>query len=193
MSKVIVVDTRSHFLSDMTQCCNSFGAEVIQVVDPAQFNEHTFALNDAIVVLWAEYPDVNGMCVPKTLMRAIAASRLHIPVVLYASRKGSFADVLEPGMLYPNSIITAHACTVAGIIKRVMHRMQANKSVIDAFEDWAFQNKASIAGTPGKVSVFTSNQNGSFDTLKAPLDPFKAVGSLCQSPLCTEGREPVFY
>ncbi len=193
MSKVIVVDTRVSFLSDMTQCCKSFGGEVIQVTDPTQFNEHTLKLSDAIVVLWAEYPPVNGICVPKILMQAIAASRLHSPVVLYASRKESFANVLEPGMIYPSSIMTAHACTVAGIIKRVMLRMQTNKRMIDAFEEWAFQTKASIAGTPGKVSVFANNSNGGFDTLKGPLDPLKAVGSLCQSALCTDDREAMFY
>ena len=193
MSRVIVVDTRNEFLSEITQFCQSFGAEVVQVKDPSALNSHSSILNDAIVVLSAEYPDFNGLCVPKTLMRAIAASRLHIPVVLYASRKEALSEVLEPGMPYPSAIVTVHACTVAGIIKRIMKRMHTNKGMVDAFEEWAFQSQASIACTPGKVSVFADNGNEGFDMSEEPLDPLKAVGWLSQSELFVDGREPVFY
>jgi len=193
MSRVIVVDTRNEFLSDITQFCQSFGAEVVQIKDPSSLNSHSSVLNDAIVVLSAEYPAVNGMCVPKTLMRAIAASRLHTPVVLYASRKEVFSEVLEPGMLYPSAVVTVHACTVAGIVKRVMKHMHAKKGMVDAFEEWAFQNQASIACTPGKVSVFAGNGKGGFDMSENPLEPLKAVGWLSQSELFANGREAVFY
>ena len=193
MSKIIVVDTREDFLSEVAVCCKSLQAEFIPIADPAELGNHAVTLRDAVVVLWADCPPRTGVNVPQMILRAITASRLSIPVILYTSNKEGLTNLLEPGLQYPTMMLTAHACSVAGAIKRVIRQQQNIQKRKTAFEDWAYQNQVSVAGTPGRVSVFVDNQQGGFTTLGEPQDPLRAVGCLLQSPHTAEAREPVFY
>jgi hypothetical protein len=193
MGKVVVVDHREAFLSEVAMCCKSFDTEVIQAADPTELRNHGLPLRDVIVAIWADFRKFNGMSVPKMMLRAISVSRMSIPVILYSARAEAFAEVLEPGMPYPYSVLTAHACSLAGTIKRVMNQWQAWTDRIDAFEDWACQNQVSIAGTAGKVSVFTPNGDSGFEMLAQPQDPLAATGCLLAASSDAQGTGAVFY
>ena len=143
--------------------------------------------------IWADFPKFNGMSVPKMMLRAISVSRMSIPVILYSARTEAFNEVLEPGMPYPYCVLTAHACSLAGTVKRVRSQWQAWTDRIDAFEDWACQNQVSIADSTGKVSVFAPNGDSDFEMLAQPQDPLAAAGCLLAASSDTQGAGPVFY
>ena len=193
MGKVVVVDHREAFLSEVTACCKSFDTEVIQTADPSALRNHGLPLRDVMVAIWADFPKFNGISVPKMMLRAISVSRMSIPVILYSAREAAFAEVLEPGMPYPYSVLTAHPCSVAGTIKRVLNQWQSWTEQIDAFEDWACQNKVSIAGTAGKVSVFSPKGDSEFEMLAQPQDPLAAAGCLLAAASDAQGAGAVFY
>jgi hypothetical protein len=193
MSRVIIVDTRKRFLAELATCCKSMDAEITQVVNPTALKDLKQALHDTVVALWIDCPPVQGVNIAQFVMRAIAASRLSIPVVLYGSRRDAFTNFLEPGMPYPHLALSAHACAVAGIIQRVCRQKQSQRQQVQAFEDWACQNHVSIAGTPGRVSVVTSDGTGGFTPIGAPQNPLAAVGSLLTAPSEVQQAEPLFY
>ncbi len=74
-----------------------------------------------------------------------------------------------------------------------MFQWQAWTGRIDAFEDWACQNRVSIAGTAGKVSVFAPNGDSGFEMLAQPQDPLAATGCLLAAASETDGAGAVFY
>ena len=191
MGKIVVVDQREAFLSEVVTCCKSFDVEVVPTPAPSELKDHTLPLHDVVVAIWADFPRLKGMSVPKMMLRAISVSRMSIPVILYSARQEAFAEVLEPGMLYPYCVLTAHACSLAGTIKRVMSQWLAWNDQINAFEDWACLNKVSIAGQTGRVSVFTHNGNMGFDMLAEPQDPLAATGSLLAAS--SDDTKAIFY
>lgn len=193
MSRVIIVDTRQKFLSELAACCKSLDAEITNVVDPTALKDMKQVLYDAVVAVWIDCPPLHGVNIAQSVLRAIAASRLSIPIVLYGSRRDAFTDFLEPGMPYPHLALSAHACAVAGIIQRVCRQKLSQQQRIHAFEDWACQNQVSIAGTPGRVSVVTSDGDGGFTPIGAPQNPLAAVGSLLAAPSDVQQAEPLFY
>ncbi len=193
MSRVIIVDTRQKFLAELAACCKSIDAEITQVVDPSTLKDVRQTLHDAVVALWIDCPAVHGVNIAQFVMRAIAASRLSIPVVLYGSRRDAFTNFLEPGMPYPHLALSAHACAVAGTIQRVCRLKQSQQQRVHAFEDWACQNRISIAGAPGRVSVVTSAGNGGFTPPGAPQNPLAAVGTLLTAPSERQYAEALFY
>jgi len=193
MSRVIIVDTRQKFLTELAACCRSLEADITQIVDPLALKNIQQTLHDAVVALWIDCPPVHGVHIAQYVMRAIAASRLSIPVVLYGARRDAFASFLEPGMPYPHLVLSAHACAVAGIIQRVCRLKMTRQQRIDAFEDWACQNQVSVAGSPGRVSVVTSDDNGGFTTLADPQNPLAAVGCLLATASPAPSTEPLFY
>ncbi len=193
MGKIVVVDHRKTFSSELSACCASFDAEVIQAADPSELRSHGLPIHDVMVAIWADFPKFNGMSVPKMLLRAISVSRMSIPVILYSARAEAFTEVLEPGMPYPYSVLTAHACSLAGTIKRVMNQWQAWNDRIDAFEDWACQNQVSIAGSTGKVSIFAPQGDSEFEMLAQPQDPLAATGCLLSASSSASSAGAVFY
>lgn len=191
MGKIVVVDQREAFLSEVAGCCKSFNAEVIQTPDPSELRHHNLPVHELMLAIWADFPKRQGISVPKMMLRAISVSRMPIPVILYSARTEAFAEVLEPGMLYPYSVLTAHACALAGTIKRVLNQWEGWNAQINAFEDWACENRVSIAGQTGKVSVFAQKGDASFDMLAQPQDPLAATG--CLLAASPEDAQAVFY
>jgi hypothetical protein len=193
MSEVIVVDTREQFAAEVAAYLQSKKIDVQQITDPRQLRRCTPKLHDTVVALWAECPDQAGIQVPRTMMRAIAVSRRPIPVVLYASRRESLTGLLEPGMQYPTLVVSAHACSVAGVVQRVVRQVRSSQDKARAFEDWAHANQVSLAGLPGRVSVFTGDGNGGFTVLGDPQDPLTAVGCLLDPSAHVNLAEHSFY
>lgn len=193
MSKVVVVDTREGFSAEMAACLKTLDVEVLQVTDPLQLRQCSRARGELVVALWAECPDRDGVNIPRMVMRAIAASRRFIPVVLYTARREALVGLIEPGMQYPTVIFSAHACSVAGAVQRVVKQMWARRDAEQAFEDWACVNQVSLAGSPGRVSVFSADGNGGFRVLGDPQHPLSAVGSLVEASASSPSVEPAFY
>jgi hypothetical protein len=193
MSRVIIVDTRQKFISELSACCKSMKEEITAVVDPTSLKEMQQSLHDAVVAMWIDCPPVRGVNVVQYVMRALAASRLSVPVVLYGSRRDAFGTFLEPGMPYPHLVLSAHACAVAGIIQRVVRLKSSRRQKLNAFEDWASRNHVSIAATPGRVSVVAADGHDGFTTLAAPQNPLAAVGSLLAAAPEIQQAEPLFY
>lgn len=193
MSRVIIVDTRQKFISELTACCRSLDEEITPVVDPAALKDMNQSLHDAVVALWIDCPPVRDVHVARVVMRALAASRLSVPVILYGARRDAFASFLEPGMPYPHLVLSAHACAVAGIIQRVCRLKATRRRQLHAFEDWACRNRVSIAATPGRVSVVAADGSDNFTALAEPQNPLAAAGSLLTADPAVQHAEPLFY